>query len=422
MRLIDGLVQFLSEPSIIIGLVAMVGLLVQRKPLQAVLGGAARCALSMVILFAGARIVSTSVLPLGPLLQAAFRLRGVFPVNEVIFVLTTGRLAQAISLTLPLALLVNIIVARFTPWKYIFLSSHLLIYFATLTVGVLSVSHLAGWHLTVASGLTVGVYCVAAPAVTAKFVRRVTGSGDFVIGHSGSSAYVIAGIVGRWVGDPGQSAEDLPLPAWAGFLNEPMAAIGLVMLLLYEGAVLLAPHAALAPYLSGAQPAALWALIQVLTFVAGIRIAIFGVGGLLESLVPAFRGIAERLVAGARPALDATVLLPYGPKSLLFGYLASMVGGLLALTIQMLLHLPVILPNIPVHFYVGGISGIIGNAAGGWRGALAGGFLHGLIFTFLSGGMAQVLPAMDPSLAGTGVAEPDFHVLGLVLYWLGHRR
>ncbi len=42
-----------------------------------------------------------------------------------------------------------------------------------------------------------------------------------------------------------------------------------------------------------------------------------------------------------------------------------------------------VLPGLVPHFFTGGAAGVYGNATGGRRGAVAGGFLNGLLITFL---------------------------------------
>jgi PTS system ascorbate-specific IIC component len=44
---------------------------------------------------------------------------------------------------------------------------------------------------------------------------------------------------------------------------------------------------------------------------------------------------------------------------------------------------PIILPGMIPHFFTGGTAGVFGNATGG-RGAMAGGFVNGLIIALLA--------------------------------------
>lgn len=58
-----------------------------------------------------------------------------------------------------------------------------------------------------------------------------------------------------------------------------------------------------------------------------------GVRLLLNELVPAFRGIAMRIVPDAKPALDCPVLFPYAPNAVIVGFLATTVGSIIGMLV-----------------------------------------------------------------------------------------
>lgn len=64
---------------------------------------------------------------------------------------------------------------------------------------------------------------------------------------------------------------------------------------------------------SGGTNVVLFAIIQGLTFVAGVLVLLQGVRMFLGEIVPAFKGISEKLVPGARPALDIPIFYAAGP-------------------------------------------------------------------------------------------------------------
>src|SRR5690606_36657818 len=59
------------------------------------------------------------------------------------------------------------------------------------------------------------------------------------------------------------------------------------------------------------------ALMQGLQFGIAVAVILFGVRTILGELVPAFQGIAERLVPGAVPSLDAPIVFPYAHNAVL---------------------------------------------------------------------------------------------------------
>ena len=67
--------------------------------------------------------------------------------------------------------------------------------------------------------------------------------------------------------------------------------------------------------------------------------------------------------------------------------------------------------------FIGATAGVFGNATGGWKGAIAGGFVTGILIAL---GPALLYPVMELiGLSGTTFPETDFVALGLVIYYLG---
>ena len=101
----------------------------------------------------------------------------------------------------------------------------------------------------------------------------------------------------------------------------------------------------------------------------------------LGEIVPAFRGIAQKLVPGAVPALDCPVVFAFAPNALIMGFLGSIVGMVIGMLVSRTFGDIVPLPSIIGGFFTGGIAGIFGNALGGRRGAIISGVIYGLVLT-----------------------------------------
>src|SRR3989304_2835032 len=113
-------------------------------------------------------------------------------------------------------------------------------------------------------------------------------------------------------------------------------------------------------------------VLNALNFGVGVAVLLLGWRTIIGEIVPAFAGIAERVVPNALPALDCPVSFPYAPNAVLIGFLASVVGGLVSLGVltvfQSSLALALILPGMVPHFFTGGSAGGFGNAPGGGGG------------------------------------------------------
>ncbi len=60
---------------------------------------------------------------------------------------------------------------------------------------------------------------------------------------------------------------------------------------------------------------------------------------MIAEIVPAFKGISDKLVPNARPALDCPVVFPYAPNAVLVGFLSSFAAGLIGMFTLYLLNM-----------------------------------------------------------------------------------
>jgi PTS system ascorbate-specific IIC component len=289
---------------------------------------------------------------------------------------------------------------------------------ATLLAATFKVIGLDGVALWLIGGIVLGFLQVLMPKWTQHLATKVGGTDDWTIGHFSSLSYVAAGWSAKVAGgDPEtSSAEDMEFPQGLGFLRESLVSTGLIMLLIF-----LVP----AFFLSADSRAALggdttwyvYLFTQALTFSAGVAVVIYGVRVILAEIVPAFTGIAETLVPDAKPALDIPVVFPFGANSVIIGFLASFVAGIIMLLIMGPIGLAAIVPGLVPHFFVGGGAGVIGNAFGGRRGAIVGGFVNGVIISL---GAALLLPALGGlGFENTTFGDADFQWVGILISLLG---
>ncbi len=423
---IDVIVQVLNKSAILIGLIAFIGLAAQKKPIGATISGTVKTALGFLIMGAGANVVIAAISPLGDLTQAGFNLQGALPVNEVFTALAQQKLGNVISLTFALSFILSILIARFTPLKFVFLSGHHVLFMSVLTCGLLGFSVIPNnpTLLVIVASILSAVSYVISPWLSAPFQEKVIGSKDFVMGHFGNGSYVLAGFLGQFVGDPKDSTENIKMPEWIGFMKEPLVAMGFVMWIIYiiAGAAAVGAVGAdkVKEIFGSTDSWILSSLMGGLNFAAGIGVILLGVRMILADIVPAFRGFAEKIVPNAIPALDCPTVFPYAQNAILIGYLASIVGGVLVMLIQIAANGAigaVILPSMIIHFFLGATSAIYGNATGGWKGAVLGGFMSGVVFTLLAGTAYVSLGQLGFSNSTFG--DTGFGIMGNYLALLG---
>ncbi|MHB8960847.1 MAG: PTS transporter subunit IIC, partial [Candidatus Limnocylindrales bacterium] len=157
---------------------------------------------------------------------------------------------------------------------------------------------------------------------------------------------------------------------------------------------------------------------NALVFGGGVAVILLGVRTILGEIVPAFAGIAERVIPGAVPALDCPIAFPFAPNAVLVGFLASVAGGLIGFAILWAgvgaaFAIPLILPGMIPHFFTGGTAGVFGNATGGRRGAVGGGFVNGLLITLLAAFLVPVMSGIG--FQNTTFGDADFQWFGFLV-------
>ena len=103
------------------------------------------------ILSAGADVVVKSLEPFGKIFQHAFGVQGIVPNNEAIISLALKEYGTTAALIMVFGMLVNILIARFSNLKFIFLTGHHTFYMAAFLAIILTVGHIKG-SLTVIMG------------------------------------------------------------------------------------------------------------------------------------------------------------------------------------------------------------------------------------------------------------------------------
>ncbi len=187
--------------------------------------------------------------------------------------------------------------------------------------------------------------------------------------------------MGSAVGDREKSTEDVEIPRSLSFFRDNLVSTVVAMLIVYLIFAVIAGPAFVAGLSEGANPF-VYAVVQALTFAAGVWVILVGVRMILGEIVLAFEGISQKIIPNAVPALDIPIVFPYAPTAVPIGFIASATAGVVALPILGPLGLALIIPGMVPHFFVGGGAGVFGNATGGRRGAVLGAFANGLIITF----------------------------------------
>ena len=421
LTILNFIQQVLSTPAIFVGLIALLGLLLQKKDVQTCFKGTIKTILGFIVLNAGADVVQDAIIPFGELFQSAFGVEGVVPNNEAITSLGLTDYAVQTASIFALGMCFNLVLARFSKLKFIFLTGHHALYMSCLVAILMSIAGLQGPALIFTGALLMGLVMAVFPALMQPTMRKVVGDDSLALRHFGSGCYWLSAQIGKLFGrdEKTTTTEDIRFPQGLSFLRENTISIALAMFLCYivvSGvAVFTSPEAA-AEIFAG-DNWVLYSIIKSITFSAGIYIVLSGVRMLINEVVPAFKGISEKLVPNAKPALDCPTVFPFAPNAVLIGFFCSFVGGIVTLAVLALMGqagiaVAIILPGAVLHFFCGATAGVCGNATGGLKGCVTGAFVHGIVATFLAAGLYPILGAMG--FANTTFSDTDFTLVGIV--------
>jgi len=303
-------------------------------------------------------------------------------------------IASTSAIIMGVGFLVNIALARFTPLKYIFLTGHMMWMSSVLFAYILYSAGFGEGMIIIIGSVLQGALLTLLPAVSQPIMRKVTGNNDIALAHLTTLATVPSAYIGKLVGNPEKSAEDMKLPKGLSFFKDTALAVSVVMLAFYIILVIIAGPERVSAHAEDTN-FIVFGILQGLGFAAGVLILLQGVRMFLGEIVPAFKGISDKIVPNAVPALDVPVIFPYAPNSLMIGFITATIGMLVAMVASGAAFGVVPLVSIIGAFFTGGVAGIFGNALGGRRGAVAAGFSYGFILIFLSGATYKIFDSFS---------------------------
>lgn len=385
--MLNFLINLIETPAIILGIVALIGLVLQKKKAAEIFSGTMKTSLGMIILSAGSGIIVSEIIPFVSLFTDVFHLSGFATSSEAVvgaMQSSVAVIASTSALILALGFLINIIIARLTPLKYIFLTGHMMWILSVTIAFSLYVSGFNTMEIVAIGSLLQGVLMTILPAISQPIVRKVTGNNNIAIAHLTTLGTVSSAYIGGLVGDKSKSAEDIKLPEALEFFKDTSMSVLIVMTIFYLIVVLAAGPEKVVTF-SKDTNYIVFGILKAMGFTGGVLILLQGVRMFLGELVPAFKGISDKLVPGAIPALDVPVLFGFSPNSLMIGFISAVVGMIIGMFASSMAFASVPLVSIIGAFFTGGVAGIMGNATGGRRGAVVSGFVYGFLLIFGSG-------------------------------------
>jgi len=418
MQVINFLIQqvFIQAP-VFLGLVALVGLLLQKRSADEVLEGTIKVVVGIVILNAGINVFLGSLLPLTTLLNNSFGVTGVLPDCFGPFGVAMQTYAVEISIAFVLAFILHLVLVRILPFptfKNVFLTGHIMLFNTSImTIVGRSALGLSGSAQVAFAAIMTALFWTIMPAIARPFSEPLT-EGQFTLGHLQTLDLPI----GKWFGGLAKSkrSDEIELPGILSIFSDYTVLLALLMPIVYIliGAV---AGAAAVDKLAAGTNWIVWLVLQGFGFAAGVAIVLFGVRMFLAAMIPAFEGIAKTLLPGAEPALDSPLFFQYSPTGVILGFLSCFVAMVLFSLGQLALGMSLIIFPGPIFFFFdGALAGVFGDRHGGWIGAIIAGAVVGIIIDVAA---LLTYPLQADFFAGKGLMFGGVdYFLWAPIFWL----
>lgn len=372
--------NILRNPPILLGGVAMLGLCLQKKKIDDIIKGSLLAALGMFILQQGVGILVGAIVPVNQTIQTALGAVVEAGFNDQTFTTNYGGM---IGIAMLFGFILHILIARFTPLKNIFLTGHFLWWIPFIFTAVGVENNFTGTKLIVFSAVLSAIYWSVIPYLLKPFVKAVTETDSFTLGHPAGILALVAGIVARYCGDKSKSTEDIKIPKSLSFFREIAITGGIVIFIMFLVLGVIFKDS----LVTGEQGLILYAANQGLMFGAGLTIMLSGVRMIINQLLPAFQGIAMKLVPNAVPALDCPIIFSYKPNAVLIGFITAMLSSTFFIILATKFHLfsVILIPLIITSFFECGTAAVIAEGQGGLRGTIIGTLVASFVMVVILG-------------------------------------
>lgn len=432
MSIVNWLVNnIFTQTSIIMGLVAAVGLIAAKKDFGTVLQGFINVILGWSIFLIGNSAFNTNLTYFGNLLSKVFDLPVVTVAND--WQVNQGYLYGPVIL---IGFLLHLLMERFIvpkKYRYVFLGGgHFFLRVSIMTTGVVSVIWgVENGLLVIIIGVVLSaVHYTVQPILASPFVKKLRGDDLMGYSHHSTSAVILTSVLASKLPESSRSTEEIKFPKALAFMKDVGASTAVFMTILFVvfGAIA-GPDALreIAGLAEGGQDPFVWAVITSVSIGASMTVFLYGLRLFMTEILPAFSGFADKIVPGCRPSMDVPTVFSFGQNAVLVGGISCIMTFMVWLVIINSLGFGLLIPGIASLFMSGAGAGVFGNKNGGVKGAILGGIITGTLM-----GLGQLLAQgiggdFYWANARIGInAEPDDYLLwgvyalmGKVLNFLG---
>lgn len=388
--------QIFQTPAYFMALVVLLGCIFQKKDAKSTVVSVIKTIVGMMILSVGSGQLKNASQAVIELFTVRMGIQGVstdmwtavYAYIDELSVIGMGN----VGMVMITAWVVNLLLAKFTPIKTIFLTGHVAYCdSAFITFFLYRMCGFTGTTLFISAVAACGIYWWLFPSLLRRFLTPLLGDTPLTLGHNLCISGIITIQLSKLFGKKEDSAEDLDLPGWLSIFKDSVVAYSIIMGIIYVGIILICGEEIVATK-AGTTNWVLYGMNQGFTMAVGVYILLSGVRMFLNELIPAFKGFSDKLVPGAIAAVDSPVFWSYAPTAAMLGFLTTVVGQFTGVLILAVLGSPVIaIPSVIPLFFGGCTLGVFANSTGGWKGTIITTFIMGIVVICGSAALAYLL-------------------------------
>ena len=403
----------LRQAPYMIGFITLLGYALMKKKWYDVLGGTLKAIIGMLILNVGSGGLVSTFRPILAGLKDRFNLTATvidpyFGQNAVTAGVeeTFGAGFSQVMILLLIAFIVNILLVRFnklTKCRSLFTTGHVQVQQAATAYWLILFALPGLWQdgiktvpMLVIMSIILGAYWAVGSNLTVKPMQELTDGAGFAIAHQQMFGIRLGYFLAdKLFGTNGgkrkkeiKKVGDLEMPGFFSIFNENMVCTAILMTVFFGTimAIIGKPFFVEAGSLKEGDNFVMYCLNTCLNFAVYLAILQLGVRTFVTELTASFQGIADKLLPSSVPGVDCAVCYGFGDaNAVTFGFLAGLMGQLVAIIALIIFKSPVLIicGFVPV-FFDNATIGLVANEKGGLKACLCIPFLSGLIQVFAS--------------------------------------
>lgn len=382
--------QLLLEPTIIIGLLVGIGYALDKKSPVKIITGTVSAMVGLMLVLFGGSMFSDTFKPVVTAVSEHYGITGYLMDPYAMRAATQEGLGGNfgfVGYVFLIAFLVNLLLVlfgKYTGAKGIFLTGNTGFAHAQAFLWLISYWLGFNWVVTiVVSGILLGIYWAIGTTLPIKAINKITDGGGFTIGHNQMFGIWFFSKFAHIFGDAEkEDAENLSLPGWLGIFNHNVTAIAIIMTI-FTGGFLLTIGPSNVQALAENQHWIIYIINMGLKFSMYMVILLQGVRMMVGEINQSFKGIQEKLIPNAIPAVDVAALLPFSANAATLGFIFTTFGTIFSIFLLVIFKSPImVLPGFVPLFFAGGPIGVVANKYGGYKSVIICTFLLGIIQTF----------------------------------------